>query len=59
MPPLLISAASNVFARELYFFTAQQLLQRGFGLLYFDGLGMGEPLRVHSIRAQLAPADES
>jgi hypothetical protein len=40
-------------------FTAQQLLQRGFGLLYFDGPGMGEPLRVHGIRAQLTPADES
>ncbi len=52
-PAVAYLGAVNVFAEELYFFTSQQMLQRGFGLLSFDVPGIGELLRVHRIRAQL------
>lgn len=42
----------DIIAEELYFFAAQQMLQRGFGVLCFDGPGMGEPLRVRGIHAR-------
>lgn len=42
----------DIIAEELYFFAAQQMLQRGFGVLCFDGPGMGEPLRVRNIHAR-------
>ena len=42
----------DIISEELYFFAAQQMLQRGFGVLCFDGPGMGEPLRVRGIHAR-------
>ena len=42
----------DIIAEELYFFAAQQMLQRGFGVLCFDGPGMGEPLRCRGIHAR-------
>jgi dipeptidyl aminopeptidase/acylaminoacyl peptidase len=42
----------DIIAEKLYFFAAQQLLQRAFGVLCFDGPGMGEPLRVRGIHAR-------
>jgi dipeptidyl aminopeptidase/acylaminoacyl peptidase len=42
----------DIISEELYFFAAQQMLQRGFGVLCFDGPGMGEPLRVRGIYAR-------
>jgi dipeptidyl aminopeptidase/acylaminoacyl peptidase len=42
----------DIISEELYFFAAQQMLQRGLGVLCFDGPGMGEPLRVRNIHAR-------
>lgn len=42
----------DIISEELYFFAAQQMLARGFGVLCFDGPGMGEPLRVRGIYAR-------
>ena len=42
----------DILAEELYFFAAQAMLQRGLGVLCFDGPGMGEPLRVRNVYAR-------
>ncbi|MGD0026131.1 MAG: alpha/beta fold hydrolase [Xanthobacteraceae bacterium] len=42
----------DIISEELYFFAAQQMLQRGLGVLCFDGPGMGEPLRVRNVYAR-------
>ena len=42
----------DIIAEELYFFAAQAMLQRGSGVLCFDGPGMGEPLRVRNVYAR-------
>jgi len=42
----------DVVAEELYFFAVQAMIERGLGVLAFDGPGMGEPLRVRGIYAR-------
>jgi dienelactone hydrolase len=52
-PTIAYLGGVDIISEELYFFAAQQMLQRGFGVLCFDGPGMGEPLRVRGIYARL------
>ncbi|RAI43040.1 hypothetical protein CH341_16395 [Rhodoplanes roseus] len=42
----------DIISEELWFFAARQMLERGFGVLCFDGPGMGEPLRVRGVHAR-------
>jgi fermentation-respiration switch protein FrsA (DUF1100 family) len=42
----------DIIAEELWFFAARQMLERGFGVLCFDGPGMGEPLRLRGVHAR-------
>ena len=51
-PAIAYLGGVRIISKELYFFAAQQMLQRGFGVLCFDGPGMGEPLRVRGIHAR-------
>jgi dipeptidyl aminopeptidase/acylaminoacyl peptidase len=51
-PAIAYLGGVDIISEELYFFAAQQMLQRGFGVLCFDGPGMGEPLRVRGIHAR-------
>jgi dienelactone hydrolase len=51
-PAIAYLGGVDILCEELYFFAAQQMLQRGFGVLCFDGPGMGEPLRVRGIPAR-------
>jgi pimeloyl-ACP methyl ester carboxylesterase len=51
-PAIAYLGGVDIIAEELYFFAAQQMLQRGFGVLCFDGPGMGEPLRVRNVYAR-------
>lgn len=51
-PTIAYLGGVDIISEELYFFAAQQMLQRGFGVLCFDGPGMGEPLRVRGIHAR-------
>ena len=51
-PAIAYLGGVDIISEELYFFAAQQMVQRGFGVLCFDGPGMGEPLRVRGIHAR-------
>ena len=51
-PTIAYLGGVDIIAEELWFFAAQQMLARGFGVLCFDGPGMGEPLRVRGIYAR-------
>ena len=51
-PAIAYLGGVDIIAEELWFFAAQAMLQRGFGVLCFDGPGMGEPLRVRGIHAR-------
>jgi len=42
----------DVIAEELYFFAVQAMIERGLGVLAFDGPGMGEPLRLRGLFAR-------
>ena len=51
-PAIAYLGGVDIIAEELWFFAAQAMLQRGFGVLCFDGPGMGEPLRLRGICAR-------
>lgn len=51
-PAIAYLGGVDIISEELWFFAAQAMLVRGFGVLCFDGPGMGEPLRVRGIRAR-------
>ena len=51
-PAIAYLGGVDILSEELFFFAAQQMLQRGFGVLCFDGPGMGEPLRVRGVHAR-------
>ena len=51
-PAIAYLGGVDIISEELYFFAAQAMLQRGVGVLCFDGPGMGEPLRVRGIHAR-------